>query len=576
MMTTETFYAPSPATPVVSDSYNRILSTDLINIIKGTLSNGEYGNFWQAATVGTTRDSIVSELPKIITSFITNKYYHIHDNQKVEFLEGFAYFMQQQGRFYKHDLIKFMGGMENRFFEDAVRLLSKEYFPIFAWLRNDTSLGTYQISHEAVVRTKNTELLEELYSCCTNIAHNHSHILYDYLNHDFMDYNFTKSAIEKYDLDINAVGNRHGTSIAFTHLFFKLKISSREYLQNFIKDFGKQMNLEQAGYGKYNVFQILKKHTNKPLDEVMDCYDGILNHCYLTEKHIADIAQYLLSPHIVAEFYDHAAYTSLFKHHAFNTPRFDRSAILNTILTADSTSLLENIRQKYSNTVNPTTVLLDKFYGMSEPITQKGQHPFLYWANLQGYNFSRDTLYYLVKHYKVDIEGMNYKDIPSVLKRELKGLGFYNIPEVGLWQKWFGKKNQQSEPVKVELPKAVSEKESFNTIFISQIKDTEIHKYIEAILLNAEQYTMMFSDNSYSDDSHYIATLLPKFLNKAMNSYLHFSTIEPEEAKEHILVQLKLLNKKTFEILNSGLQSEKENAIRQERIQNRIIKQYDN
>ena len=91
---------------------------------------------------------------------------------------------------------------------------------------------------------------------------------------------------------------------------------------------------------------------------------------------------------------------------------------------------------------------------------------------------------------------------------------------------------------------------------IKDIKDVEIKNYIDSIIFEAQQFKTIYTEgDNESQDFDYIKNILPKLLSRTIQNYLEFTrTKDPFEVKKNTLIQLKLLNKKTFEILNKSLE----------------------
>ena len=107
---------------------------------------------------------------------------------------------------------------------------------------------------------------------------------------------------------------------------------------------------------------------------------------------------------------------------------------------------------------------------------------------------------------------------------------------------------------------------------LAQVIDQDIHKYVSAIKLNYEQFHLLLNEQTKSDNSYYMNTSMPKLLNNIIENYIHFVSLDEKEAKENIVIHLKLLHKKTIDVLNSAIKEETENLARNDRVLGRIIK----
>lgn len=296
----------------------------------------------------------------------------------------------------------------------------------------------------------------------------------------------------------------------------------------------------------------------------------------MNEKVLAQIVKNLFSGNI-SNSYNHEIYDTLFGNEIFKSNRFDKGSLVTLILNLDKESSVINAMQANQGVVNPVTFVLDKLFAVSRNI-KPYVHPFISWAT-DNKNFSKDTFNYLFSRYESEIKGIpinDFTDLPGSIKRELIAKGVDGLEPQSFFSMAFWK--SKPAPVIIEEPVAVYTPQitelSFNNKLFERVIDGDVKYYIESIKLNAEQFEAVFDNSMPSKSNHYMINLLPKFLNKTVENYLSFNALEPEEAKENTLVQLKLLNKKAVDILNEGLSNEKERIVTQSKVNTNIMKQY--
>lgn len=465
----------------------------------------------------------------------------------------------------------------------------KDGMAFFNKIRKNVNFEDYINLHNQLLIENRVTALPLFYENINNHKYNNCELLRSYFRNSFVHYDFTHQMIQKYQLDINAVGTLSDTKTKtnFVHsVFYKDESSGHDFFNQFIIDYKTEINFDiGASPGNHNPLMIIEKNKLLTEYERLDRFSHILNHCYLSEKHISQIAQYLLKADIIVAHYDHHVFENLFKHSTFNSSSFDRESILKQILYLDTHFPIIQLRRENSNTVNPITILLDKFYNFTENNLITQVSPFFTWIKHNSSHYS-DSLVYIANKYKEDIESSSLKDIhsiPTACLDMLISMNF-NLPKKkNFFQKmWEGTKSKPSLERKITIDNHVDvfppvkpiEALNFDLHLFKLVKDNDIQKYIESIQLNVEQYTVVFNNNLVYENEHYMKNILPKFLNKTIENYLHFSTMEEEDAKNNVLIQLKLLNKKTFEVLNNGLAEEKSLILKNDRVNKRIINSY--
>lgn len=438
---------------------------------------------------------------------------------------------------------------------------------------------------------ENYIILDKLFSLSDFITVNNSAILRMFYFQGARDYEKIKQFIEKFQLDINGLGTVPGRTNKET---FAQSVASKEgtkaniFFEKFIKDFGNKIDYNIQANNPYN-----KKELNffenlivsgLPTPTILDRLSIVLENCELSEKHIGFISQFFLNSNnnILVKHYDHPVLKSLFSHCKFNSGLYDREAFLNKLMALDNTQSFAKARQDSNFTVNPISVILDNFSKHATPALPMEKHPFIGWINEQNENYSRDTFNSLMIFYKEEINTMDLSKavIHSSLAKALSDFGVVCPEKSGFFSFWKTKSKNKKIVAEKQIPTVEKEpakplvKDPFNTVLFEQVKDEQINKYIESIVLNSEQFSVLFNGNSVLEHEHYMANLLPKFLNKTVDNYLHFSTIDELEAKNNAIVQLKIINKKTFEVLNYVLENEKDQLVTKNAVHQKIINKY--
>ncbi|MBC7475390.1 MAG: hypothetical protein H7263_13955 [Candidatus Sericytochromatia bacterium] len=569
------FIAPNPVSHELQLTYNQMSDQYLSISLKNYLEQQEYSKFWSITTYAVSRNIFEKNIPSILSYFFKNDFFKLNDDFLNGFINGFGYFIQNQKSYTPPQILEFLSGQENEIFANALRLKHNDYLDIFFPFCTKKNLENYSKLHIILIKQKSFEQLEVLYKYCDNIDYNNGEILHSYIVNGLYDFKFIKKIIDDYKLDINVLTYYNGFSVTMPQQLLFNSFVSIELCHDFIVYFGEKINCDIEGSNNKNILNFLYD-SNKKINDIVFCYSDLLTYCQFKEKNIAQIVNQVLEAKLVIQFYDHVMYDKIFNHTSFNSKYFDRDKVLQQILLLDSDNSIKKIRSSSQDTVNPITFLLDKFYKSEQyyQVMINKVHPFIYWGNNQGENFNEDTYQYLFKKYKKELlklSGNEFKNFDNNLKQKCKKMGLTNVCLDTVFDKFFHKKNKYATKVIEEFKNnSNSTIEDFNQLFIQRISDLEIGKYIQSIELNSQQY-LKISNELGSHNVHYMKISIPKFVNNAMDTYLHFSTIDPANAKESILVQLKLLNKKTFDILNEELENQKEYALRNIRIQNKII-----
>lgn len=518
----------------------------------------------------------------------TNNLKKIQNTSKmVDFLKEVNCFLLSSS-FNEEQKIAFLKDQANSCIIYAIT--NKQYH--FAETINKYTKNKHLVNYKEVIEKKasdkNYDEIDQFLTISNSVLFNNSEFLRLVFAYHSRDYHYFKKWIETYGFDINGLGTIKESRNEWT---FSQAVAEAEgtmsfnFFSQFIKDFGNQIDFDIQSDNKstkqrLNLFEIIIE-SKLEISEKLTRLEIILNNCTLSEKHIAYFSQVLFAKNqLPTQYYDHTVYEALFKHEKFNSKLYDREALLNKLMALDGTSGFSQVRRRSEYTVNPTSILLDKFFAFSKKPEPLEQHPFMTWVKLNEYeaDFSIDTLNSLACHYKDELNSLDLHKINAhpKLKSALIRNGLVYPEKNGFFSSLFKKK----KPIEKELVENKEDKkiqlitQEFNAVLYAQVKDLDVKKYIESIQLNAEQFCVLLPEANYLENEHYIKNLLPKFLNRTIENYLHFSTLEENEAKENVLVQLKLMNKKTFEILNQGLSDQKDRLIEQGAIQNKILESY--
>lgn len=585
-------------TAIAPNNFSFSEKLDNLNLIR-SLNLKKYDFFWKILTRESKQNS--KEVMENIKMVFTKNYKSIKDSSDLSgFLDGFGLFLKEQKILTFQEISSCMDGYENSPFIKTLNLRKYENAQLFSKLPNNLSFEKYTSSIYEWIKNKDEQTLLVAFEYINNLKYNQSEILKClYRSGKFTDsYEFIKKLIEKHDLDINAVGSSSwssqneylsNTQWAFTHGIFRAGSSNAEiFFNKFIQDedFNKKINFD-ANYCKnpdlmnkkqLNLLQSLHESSYISITETLRRFNLIIANCNLTEKSIAQLCSYATDHDAIAQAYDSDFYTNLFSNKKFNEDLFDRKSVFRQILNASLTGqVIDKIRES-KGAINPVAVVLDKFLKNAKSFSKIGEnHPFIFWANDCNSSYSRDIFDVLFNHYEKEIKQLSgnfLRNIPGEMKKVLKSRGCTNIDSRGYFARLFSEREMITELVLENKEIKIEEKIIFDAKIFSLVEDETIKKYIESIELNAQQYLSICNNENVNERSHYMNELLPKFINKTIENYLHFKHIDEAEAKENVLIQLKLLNKKTFSVLNEELQKDIENAVFKNKVQSNIIKQY--
>lgn len=498
-----------------------------------------------------------------------------------EFIDTLMLFLEKDEQFSKTDKKRFLNGCENILFLHALMLGKKNCAKFLNQYRIDKSLHANRNFLINRINEQNYDIVESLLEYSDNVTYESSKVLKTIYVSLCRDYAFIKRLISKFNFDINAYGNL-GLNDSFKGSFLHAisLMSDPEanvFFINFIKEYGSKIDFDvsftdsQRGVD-VNVLDLIINNDKLAPSEKMSRLTTILSFGELTEKQISRLSGILITEAILARYYNHPIYDALFAHQNFNSVSFSREDILNEILLIDRLESFEKIRIESNNTINPTSILLDKFFKFSSPTNLTKSHPFILWiqgknkGNANPESFSSNTLISLIKHYKNELNDLNLGELkmPTKMSVFLRQAGI-DIPEKkGIISKMFNQEKVQKEKKdmpnfetkKVEPIKEIKNNSpikslSFNKSLFLKVKDSEITKFVNLIVLQGEQFLKISKDKG--QDYQYITIKLPKFLNTTIENYFKFSAEKPVEAKKNTLIQLKMIEKKSFDLLSNEL-----------------------
>lgn len=532
--------------------------------------------------------------------------YIIKDNLIESHINGLAYFIEHQNSLNETEIKGVMRNNADNLFVYALMYGKPETLEIINKYKNSKFLKDYGVTTKFLIKEKNIEKLEALIHYCDERNYNNSELIKDCLDGKIEDAQWYNKMIEKYGFDINAIGKRDKISTQI-HSFINMVINypgeagltlCKNILMkngNIIDFTAKNKQYIYSRWYEFNIIEFLLTHLKK--DDVVDKVEIlnklslILEYTNLTEQPFSQITNFLLHPEMISIYYQHKVYDSFFKNKILNSNNFDARVVLKKLLEVDNHFYINIVRNTNNNTINPTTILLQSFYeNVDMSRLQLTDSPIYTWGKYQGKRINENTLNFLLEKYSEDIATLpanKLNDFNATLTRILidKGIdipakktfamrwihAFINLGKnIGLFAD--KKVIEETKPIEKLKTKKI-EAVQFNTTLMNQIKDESITKYVDAIQLNAEQYRVLIDSHVHYENEHYINNQLPNFLNKAIENYLYFSTMDEKEAKESVMTQLKLLNQKTFKVLNEALEFEKENAAINGRVISRVINQ---
>lgn len=551
----------------------------------------DYEGFWVMATIAVNKAKkdyeFMDEVKDSIDSMFSEMGTAENNGKMPIYLDALAYFLTNQNALLKGEVIKLMNTRENLLYFHAINQEKTEHLELFDIYRSNNDMSKISSITYKWMAAHHKEALNKTIDASSNITYNNGELLRGFLINKMYDFEFIHGLITKHGFDINDVGSFPGNNINLNWSFAQhaCMISGADgwkFFNEFIDTYADKINFDVLYNKSIPLLSIIAGTKDLTRLEKLDRLDVIVQKCNLTEKHISQVVNSVIASDTIAEFYDHSIYTNLFKNPSFNSSLFDRSIVLINILKCDVSDSVRKV-VKNGHGVNPTVMVLNAFYAHANQDIKFQQHPFISWCHLSWADHlqSRDTLGYLFNHYEKDIKSWDANFCSSLhpLTREKLAIKNFNIPKKpGFFSKLLNGKPDLETVEKPQLEEAVRpvvETVAFNEILFARVLDSNIQQYIASIKLNAEQFDVLVSGGHSIENEHYMKKLLPTFLNKTIENYLHFSTVnDGDEAKENVVLQLKLLNKKTFEVLSDSLEQETESMKHKQKVHNKVLRSY--
>ncbi len=501
-----------------------------------------------------------------------------------EFIEVLVNFLKNNEEFGKKEKRDFLNGCENVLFLQSIMLEKNNEAVVINEFRVDKSIKINKNFLLNRIVAGQYSVIEKLFELSEDIGFDNDKILKLLFVHQCRDYEFFKRIISKYSLDINKVGD-FGWDLPFEGSFVNAMAlmndeESNSFFNSFMRDYGARVdfNVSLKDLSKNietNILEIIVGHEKLEQKEKLARITSILTYGNISKENIEQLTKMLITEKIISVFYQNQVFDALFSNQNFNSIEFNREAILNSILSIDNSEEFKEVRTSSNETINPTSIILDKFFRFSSPFELKEQHPLIIWlkTNYKNDKFSINTLITLSKYYKPELNdlGIIELNLPNKMLDILKMSGLFVPEKRGFLAKIFTKEKSMEvkEVVKSKgelvlvpanniLPPLLknnvnnSSSLEFNNQLFSLIKDKDILQFIEAIKFNAEQVNLFGNDSS--EDVIYIKNQLPKFLNRSIENYFKYAESNREESKNNVMIQLKVLRKKTFEIMSRVLE----------------------
>lgn len=543
-------------------------------------------NFHEMFEVAARRQLVIQEHTILMGQFFSllnlESLQELANKEQIgSFLDALIVFLEKDHHFTKNEKKKFLNGCENVLFLHSVMLGQKQYAQYLNNFRLDKSLYLNRNFLANRISEQNYQAIEMLLDYSENVTYESSKVLKMLYVSFCRDYEFIKRLIAKNNFDINASGDlglNDNFKGSFLHaLALMSDAQSNQFFANFIKDYGAQINFDLKFTDSQreldiNVFDLIINNEKLDATEKIARLTTILIYGVLSEDYIEQLSSIIIDDKIIARYYNDSIYEALFAHQSFNSSTFNREDVLNKLLSLDNSEEFNKLRKESNNTINPTSVVLDKFFRFSSPnqsINQKA-HPLSIWieANANNNNFSIDTLVCLLKNYKSELGEIkigNFK-MPIRMVELLKQAGLEIAVKKSIISKIFPKENANKERLAIEFDKKVepvnnlpkssqSAKEKpvvFNKALFLKIQDEELVKQVDSILVKASQFLTISKEAS--QDQQYIKEKLPKLLNTTVENYFKFMNENPVESRKNTLIQLKMLHKKTFDLLTKQLE----------------------
>jgi hypothetical protein len=584
---------------LIKDGGEYSISTkEVMKSIEELFSEGKYAEMFQKASFkhSNSKDKKEQLAPfyKLVNSLAINQM--IKENTIEEFFNNLNQFLDNRG-FTDSEKASFFNGYENECIMAALDVNRFELAKKINIYRKDKDLAYFEDYLAEKADEENYRVIEEVLSISKAVTTNNSEILRLLYSRDIPNDEFFNKLISQYGLDINGVGETYELEgeTCFTHMVACGNgTMTTQFFYNFIKEYKDKINFDVNSITKIkvrlNLFEMIFSSSLSAIEKLNRvCY--ILENCDVSIKHLGYICSLLIEKNDYhAEYYDHQIYQALFSHEQFNSEFFDREAILNKIVKNDTSRSVMRARKNNNHTVNPTSVILSKFFNVAKPATPMNKHPFITWIENQTEHFSKDTLKSLVTHYGDDLLNLDFRKVvvDYHVKSALSEVGF-TYPKSPSWRVMLGRDseakkmrlisvsqtpNKEDVIVDVKQETVTPKVDNSAVALIDQVKDIDIKKLIESVHFNYQQYQSLGRNRMMDDNVHYMTELLPKFLKTTIDNYLHFSMLDSDYAKEEAIVQLKLLNRKAFSILKEELENEQKDMEYRNAVHKKVMENY--
>ena len=573
--------------------------TDTGTILHAFREQKKFNDMWNALGSGIYFNLIdAAFITGFLTQALTNKFFtQLYQNGLLEtYLTGFKKFYHYQKLVNDQELIKILNAnrSSNNLYYFACLIKQDELAEDFKRFNQVTDLASSASQFKSLISSGRTDMIACIFNTSSNLNYDNSYALKYFLSLTPFDFPFYEKIITEYQLDINALGSSYGShhQASFAMLVAaRHGVEEKRFFQSFVEKFGSNMDMNSICKWKINdsyypihFFEFIRRNTLILPVELLDRFEAMLQHCLFNEVSMSNLLASTVHAPIVSEYANHSFYERLFSHPVFKSSLIDKASILDKILSLDKSSEFRQVRESNNQTINPTTIILNTFFQHVEKDSLNfTQHPFIKWANQQNNNFSVDTFRFLFNFFEDSIRSLTpdyFTNIgTSALFNLLHEQGIQTPGKKTLWGRLFGGNNETKPIIQSQLVKntvvhnPAIESIAFNKTLFQQVTQKDILYYISAIELNAEQF-LLFNHDSQSENDYYIKQQLPRLLNRTIENYLHFASMEVEAATGNTLIQLKLLNKKTFDVLSEVLNHEKAMAEREGNVQTRILKSY--
>lgn len=566
---------------------------EIMKSIEDLFNEGRYAEMFQKASFQNSKNKKEQLAPfyKLLNSLAINEM--IKENTIENFFYHLNTFLDSRG-FTDSEKASFFNGCENECIKAALNVNRFDIAQKFNLYRENKEISPFSEYIADKAKKENFAVIEQILSLSSGITRNYCEILRIIYCHGVRNYDFLKNLIEKYNLDINNAGTTLGFqgSISFVHMVASYDgTMGSKFFHKLIEDFSHQINFDMNSLGpdltvKFNLIGTIfccKLNSSEKLDRLRT----ILEHCDVSVKYIGQISNWLMEKKYYCYYYDHPIYDLLFSNKNFNSDFFDREAILNKIIISDNEKEFIDARNTFK--VNPTNVMLSKFFNLAKPVIPMNKHPFITWIENQSESFSKDTLKSLVNHYGNDLLELDFGKvvINNHVIKALEGFGFaYSKPS-----RWKVMLHRYGDARRVHLIRINQSSANEDIIeknkivinplinnsaitLIDQITDLDVKKLIEAVHFNYQQYHALGRNRMMDDTVHYMTELLPKFLKTTIDNYLYLSMSDTDNAKEEALIQLKLLNRKAFAVLKEELENDHKDMEYKNAIHKKVINNY--